>query len=277
MSDLSAAVATVETWLEGRRPRIAIVLGSGLGGLLSSVGDSRRLSYRQIPGFPVPTVAGHRGQLVVGTLQDQDVLLQSGRFHLYEGHSPKTAALPVRVFAQVGIETLMLTNAAGGVRPGLRPPSLMLIADHINLMWRSAIVGPVEPGEHRFPDMSNPYSPHLRRVAREAALAEGIPLEEGVYLGLLGPSYETPAEIRMLRRIGADAVGMSTVPEATVARARGMRVMGISTITNLAAGISPHRLSHDEVLRAGKQVAGDLEQLLAAVVRRLSQSEQQAG
>jgi purine-nucleoside phosphorylase len=178
-------------------------------------------------------------------------------------------ALPTRVFAELGIRVLILTNAAGGIRHGFRPPVMMLISDHINLMWKNPITGPVENGEQRFPDMSEPYDPDLRALARRVALSEGLTLEEGVYAGLLGPSYETPAEIRMLQKIGADAVGMSTVPEVIVARARGLRVLGVSTITNLAAGISPTKLSHDEVLAAGRQVAADLERLVRGVVKKL--------
>jgi purine-nucleoside phosphorylase len=266
---VAQAAKRVGAWLDKLEPQIAIVLGSGLGGLAASVDGARRLAYSEIPGFPVPKVAGHGGELVAGQIEGRPVLLQSGRFHLYEGHDPQTVALPARVFAELGIRTLILTNAAGGVRLGFRPPALMLIADHLNLMWKNPIVGPVETGEQRFPDMSEPYDAELRALARRVALAEGLALEEGVYAGLLGPSYETPAEIRMLQRIGADAVGMSTVPEVIVARARGMRVMGISTITNLASGISPTKLSHEEVLAAGKQVAKDLERLVRGVVRRL--------
>src|SRR5206468_2980164 len=191
------------------------------------------------------------------------VLVQQGRFHLYEGHSAATAALPVRVFHRLGVSTLVVTNAAGGLRPTFRAGSLMLIADHINLMWRNPLFGPVEPGEGRFPDMSDPYDTDLRALARDAARAAKIPLEEGVYAGLLGPSYETPAEIRMLQRLGADAVGMSTVPEVIAARARGMRVLGFSTITNLAAGISSTALSHQEVLEVGQQVG----QALGTIVK----------
>jgi purine-nucleoside phosphorylase len=269
VTHLAQAARQVDAWLDKLEPQVAMVLGSGLGGLAASVEQPRRLPYSEIPGFPVPTVAGHGGELVAGRIEGRPVLLQSGRFHLYEGHDPQTVALPTRVFAALGIRVLMLTNAAGGVRLGLRPPALMLIADHINLMWKNPIIGPVENGEQRFPDMSEPYDAELRALARRVALTEGLALEEGVYAGLLGPSYETPAEIRMLQRIGADAVGMSTIPEVIVARARGLRVLGISTITNLAAGISPTKLSHDEVLAAGKQVAADLERLVRGVLRRL--------
>lgn len=259
----------VGKWLGASRPKAAVVLGSGLGALAGKVEKRQALPYREIPGFPIPTVAGHGGELVSGTLEGVPVLLQSGRFHLYEGHDPATAALPVRVFGELGITTIILTNAAGGLAPRFRPPTLMLIADHINLMFKNPLLGPVKHGEQRFPDMSEPYDRELRKTARAVAVDRGIPLDEGVYAGLLGPSYETPAEIRMLRHLGADAVGMSTVPETIAARARGMRVLGISTITNLAAGSSASALSHAEVLRAGKAVAGQLEQLVRGVLARL--------
>ncbi|MGH7548571.1 MAG: purine-nucleoside phosphorylase, partial [Gemmatimonadales bacterium] len=193
----------------------------------------------------------------------------SGRFHLYEGHAPAVAALPVRVFAHLGVRTLIVTNAAGGLRLTFRPPVLMLIADHINLMFRNPLVGPVEAGEQRFPDMSDPYDPELRAHAREVARSEKIALQEGVYAALLGPSFETPAEIRMLARLGADAVGMSTVPEVIAARARGIRCLGVSSITNVAAGLSAAKLSHEEVLDAGRLVAGRLATLIRGVLTRL--------
>jgi purine-nucleoside phosphorylase len=197
------------------------------------------------------------------------VLVQSGRFHLYEGHPAEIAALPTRVFARLGVGTLVLTNAAGGIRRTFRPPTLMLIVDHINLMFRNPLVGPVADGELRFPDMSDPYDAALRRRAHEVAQTERIPLEDGVYAALLGPSFETPAEIRMLERIGADAVGMSTVPEVIAARARGMRCLGFSSITNVASGLSAQPLSHAEVLAVGRQVAGQLERLIRGVVAGL--------
>src|SRR5205809_3438389 len=251
------------------RPRVAIILGSGLGAVADAVQSAIRIPQSAIPGFPEPGAPGHKGELVGGTLEGVPVVVQSGRFHLYEGHAPDVAALPTRVFARLGAATLVVTNAAGGIRHTFRPPVLMLIADHINLMFRNPLVGPVAEGDERFPDMSDPYDPALRRLARDLARTERIPLEEGVYAGLLGPSFETPAEIRMLQRIGTDAVGMSTVPEVIAARARGIRCLGFSSITNVAAGLSAQKLSHLEVLEAGKQVAGQLEQLIKGVLRRL--------
>ncbi len=263
------ATDAVARRLDGLRPRVAIVLGSGLGSVADAVQSAIRIPYSAIPGFPEPGAPGHKGELVGGTLEGVPVVVQSGRFHLYEGHAPDVAALPTRVFARLGATTLVVTNAAGGIRHTFRPPTLMLIADHINLMFRNPLVGPVAEGDERFPDMSDPYDPTLRRLARDVARTQRIPLEEGVYAGLLGPSFETPAEIRMLQRLGADAVGMSTVPEVIAARARGVRCLGFSSITNVAAGLSAKPLSHLEVLEAGKQVSGQLEQLIRGVLQRL--------
>ena len=251
------------------KPRVAIVLGSGLGGVADAVPDAVRVPYREIPGFPEPGAPGHKGELVAGTLEGVPLVVQSGRFHLYEGHTAELAALPTRVFARLGVDTLIVTNAAGGIRHTFRPPTLMLIADHINLMFRNPLVGPVVEGDQRFPDMSDPYDAELRASARTVARAEGIVLEEGVYAALLGPSFETPAEIRMLERLGADAVGMSTVPEVIAARARGLRCLGFSSVTNVAAGLSAQPLSHVEVLEAGARVAGQLERLIRGVLTRL--------
>ncbi len=266
---VGAATEAVAERLAGFQPRVAIVLGSGLGSVADEVQSAIRIPQSAVPGFPQPGAPGHKGELVAGTLERVPVLVQSGRFHLYEGHAPAIAALPVRVFARLGVRTLIVTNAAGGLRLTFRPPTLMLIADHINLMWRNPLVGRVEEGEERFPDMSDPYDAQLRALAREAARAQRIPLEEGVYAALLGPSFETPAEIRMLERIGADAVGMSTVPEVIAARARGIRCLGFSTITNVAAGLSSAKLSHEEVLEAARVVAGQLSRLIQGVLARL--------
>ena len=251
------------------QPRVAIVLGSGLGGLVDAVGDPVRIPYHEVPGFPDVGVLGHAGELVSGTIGDCNVILQSGRFHLYEGHDPSTVILPVRMFVALGVDVLIVTNAAGGLRLGLRPPALMLIADHMNFMFRSPLAGPVSPPELRFPDMSEPYDGELRARARSVAVQNGIDLFEGVYAGVLGPSYETPAEIRMLGRLGADAVGMSTVPEVIAAKAGGVRTLGISTITNVAAGMSLEKLDHSDVMAAGEQVKGDLLALVRGVLEVL--------
>lgn len=271
MSDaIARAAAAVRQRLAGRQPHVAIVLGSGLGGLAQAIESAVSIPYRDIPGFPASTVAGHAGELVAGTLDGVPVLAQSGRFHLYEGHPPEIAGLPVRVFAALGIHTLIVTNAAGGLRASFGAGTLMLIADHINLMGRNPLVGPVLAAEERFPDMSRPYDPELRTIAREVARQAGVPLEEGVYVALLGPSYETPAEVRMLQRLGGDAVGMSTVPEVIVARARGMRCLGFSIITNPGSGLSDAPLSHADVLAATDRVAGQLTQVVRGVVQRLT-------
>ena len=264
-----AAAAAVRARLGGRRPDAAIVLGSGLGPLAARLGDPLRIPYAEVPGFPATGVVGHEGELVIGTLAGRTVLAQSGRFHLYEGHPADVVALPVRVFAELGIGTLVLTNAAGGVRRTFSRGALMMIADHVNLAFRNPLIGPVLPGETRFPDMSDPYDGELRALAREVARERGIRLEEGVYLQLLGPSYETPAEVRMVERLGADAVGMSTTVEVVAARARGVRCLGFSTITNPAAGITGERLEHAEVMEVAKRVAGDLARLVEGVVERL--------
>jgi purine-nucleoside phosphorylase len=265
----SEAIEAAAAFLRGRLshpPEIAIVLGSGLGRLASRLQQPLEIPYAEIPGFPGTTVVGHEGRLVAGTLGGTRVLVQSGRFHLYEGHSADTVALPVRVMATLGVRTLMLTNAAGGIRRTFSRGALMMIADHVNLTFRSPLIGPVLPGEERFPDMSGPYDAGLRARAREVARERGIALEEGVYLQLLGPTYETPAEVRMVERLGADAVGMSTAVEVIAARARGLRCLAFSTITNAAAGITGEKLSHAEVMEVAARVSGDLERLVEGVV-----------
>jgi purine-nucleoside phosphorylase len=211
-------------------------------------------------------VEGHDGRLVAGQFAGQFVLMQSGRFHMYEGHDAATAALPVRVMAELGVTTLLLTNAAGGINAAFTPGTLMLIRDHLNLTGRSPLVGQAPPGEIRFPDMTDAYDRGLRTIAHAAAAEQRIALAEGVYAGLLGPSYETPAEVQMLSRLGADAVGMSTVVEVIAARARGIRCAGISTITNLAAGISRRPLSHAEVMETANRVRDQLGALVERMV-----------
>ena len=254
----------------GAVPDIAIVLGSGLGQLAGRLEGARRIPYAEIPGFPRTTVVGHQGELVAGALGGKPLLVQSGRFHLYEGHAADTVALPVRVMAALGVRTLILTNAAGGIRRTFARGALMMIADHVNLTFRNPLIGPVLQGEERFPDMSQPYDGALRSLAREVARERKIALEEGVYVQLLGPSYETPAEVRMAERLGADAVGMSTAVEVVAARARGMRCLAFSTITNPAAGTTAERLDHAEVMEVAARVSGDLERLVEGVVTTVS-------
>lgn len=254
-----------------RAPAAVLVLGSGMGALAEELADPLRLPYAEIPGFPRATVAGHAGALVVGILEGVEVAMLAGRFHLYEGWNASQVVAPIRSLAALGADLLLTTNAAGGLRPGMVAGDLMLIADHLNLTGRNPLIGPVVPGEQRFPDMSSPYDPKVREEIAAHAVERGIPLEQGVYAAVLGPSYETPAEIRMLRRLGADAVGMSTVPEVIAARALGMRVAGISCITNLAAGLgSGAALSHDEVLRVGADAWGRLAALLRGVLPRIA-------
>lgn len=251
------------------QPVCAIVLGSGLGGLADRIVKATRIAFGDVPGFPVATVAGHAGQLIIGELAGRPVAALAGRLHLYEGHAATLAGFPVRVLNALGAPVYVASNAAGGVRRTFRPGDLMAIADHMNLMFRSPLAGPVEPGDDRFPDMSAPYDAKLIHLLHDAARSIGVSLHDGVYCGLLGPTYETPAEVRMLERLGVDAVGMSTVPEVIVARALGMRVAAVSCITNPAAGIALAPLNHAEVLDVGKQVAGDFEALITEFVRRL--------
>jgi purine-nucleoside phosphorylase len=264
--DVRRAAEAVRAKLQGRQPEIAIVLGSGLGALADRVADPIRIGYGEIPGFHLPGVEGHRGELVSGTLGGRPVIVQAGRFHMYEGHSASVAALPVRVFAALGATTLVVTNAAGGIRAGFDAGTIMLISDHLNLTGRSPLEGPVRDGEQRFPDLTEAYDAELRARARAAAAREGIPLEGGVYAGLLGPSYETPAEIRMLAALGADAVGMSTVAEVIAARALGLRVLGFSIVTNAAAGLGGAMLSHAEVMEAAERTGAAVGRLITAVV-----------
>ena len=250
-------------------PEAAIILGSGLGRLADRITDRVAVPYQDVPGFPPPTVVGHSGAVIAGTLGGRRVVALSGRFHIYEGHGAELAGFPVRVLHELGAKNLIVTNAAGGLRKTFRPGDIMLIRDHINLTFRNPLIGAVEAGEERFPDMSDPYDGDLIQVARAVARSQGTAMAEGVYCALLGPTYETPAEVKMRQVIGADAVGMSTVPEVIVARARGMRVLGFSCITNLACGLSDQPITHAEVLET-TLIAGDrMSALVAEIVRRL--------
>ncbi len=251
-----------------RQPAFAIILGSGLGGLSKSIGNAVRIPFREIPGFPDVTVAGHEGAVIVGSLGGRDVVALSGRFHVYEGHPAALAAFPVRVFHALGARDLFVSNAAGGISSKLAVGDLMMISDHLNLMGTNPLVGQAQEGETRFPDMTDAYNPGLRWLLRTTAESLGIKLREGVYAGLLGPSYETPSEVKMLRLLGADAVGMSTVPEVIVARALGMRVAGVSCITNAAAGVTGAALSHVEVLETTNRVSAAFESLVTEFLVR---------
>lgn len=265
-----AAAEEIQRRIETTPPVIAIVLGSGLGGLTRRISGAVVVPFEAVPGFPHATVAGHAGQLIAGTLHGRPVMALAGRFHMYEGHDAALAGFPVRVFHALGARTLLVSNAAGGIRKSFQAGDLMLIRDHLNLMFRNPLIGAHEPGDERFPDMSAPYDDGLAQQLRGQAAALGLTLQEGVYAGLLGPTYETPAEVRMLATLGADAVGMSTVPEVIVARALGMRVAGISCVTNLASGMSPRPLSHAEVLETTTLVASRFEALVERFVAELT-------
>ena len=252
-------------------PRIALVLGSGLGDFGNEFEDAVAIPYQEIPGFPTSTVAGHAGRLVIGKVENVPVLAMQGRVHFYEGYSLEEVTFPVRTFKLLGIKTLVLTNAAGGIDVQLSQGALMLISDHLNLMGVNPLRGPNdERFGPRFPDMSAVYSRELQEMACEEAQAMGVELRRGIYAALAGPSYETPAEIHMLRGFGADAVGMSTVPEAIVARQMGIEVLGISCITNMAAGLGNEPINHEEVVETGKQVRETFTRLLRRLVVRLA-------
>ncbi|MDB4908641.1 MAG: Purine nucleoside phosphorylase [Gemmatimonadetes bacterium] len=250
-------------------PVAGIILGSGLGGLAKAIEGAVRIPYRDVPGFPSATVVGHAGELIVGTLEGRAVAALAGRFHMYEGHDPALAGFPARVLHALGAPVLVVSNAAGGIRSSFRPGTLMLIEDHLNLMFRNPLTGAQEEGDTRFPDMSDPYDRELRQLAKRAAATVGVELEEGVYAGLLGPTYETRAEVKMLATLGADATGMSTVPEVIVARAMGMRVVGITCVTNLACGLSDQPITHAEVIETTDRVTGDFQRLVREIVRTL--------
>lgn len=264
--------------LTPHRPRVGIILGSGLSPLAQAVEDAISIPYTTIPNFPKPTVEGHAGQLVVGRLEDSLVMMMQGRVHFYEGYPIQQIVFPVRMMQVMGVETLIVTNAAGGLNPDFEAGDMMLLNDHINLVGMAGanpLIGPNDPTlGPRFPDMSHAYDLELRGIAREVAQEKGLLLREGIYVSLSGPSFETPADIRFLRMIGADAVGMSTVPEVIVARHGGMRVLGISSISNmaLAAPTPDQETSHEEVLATGKQIVPRLISLLLGVLARIEKA-----
>ena len=259
--DISQGLA----WLSSRiseRPDTVVVLGSGLGSLIEAATRLNSFPYTEIPGFPPSTVAGHKGQLVLGRIGERTILFLQGRLHYYEGYPIRAVTFPVRLAGALGTKQMIVTNAAGGIHPAFHPGTLMLIEDHINLAWTSPLAGPLLEGGPRFQDQSEPYDKKWIAEAESKALACGIALKKGTYLWTHGPSYETKAEIKFFQRIGADAVGMSTVPEVLQARQLGMRVLGISTITNPAAGMGDSPLSHQEVLDVGKKMQSTLTNLL---------------
>jgi purine-nucleoside phosphorylase len=252
------------------RPRAAVVLGSGLGGFADTLGDQTVIDYHDIPGWPPSTAVGHSGRLVIGTLDGLVVAALSGRAHLYEGYTAQQAVYAVRALSGLGVGSLVLTNAAGGINLSYRPGQLVLISDHINLLGQNPLTGPNdEMLGPRFPDMSEAYSKRYRETARSVGKEIGLDLAEGVYAAVPGPSYETPAEIRYLRAIGADLVGMSTVPETIAANHMGMKVLGVSCVTNFAAGVTDQKLDHREVLEVGARIKDTMVELLRRVLPRL--------
>ncbi len=253
-------------------PKMAIVLGSGLGDFANDLEDSVSIPYSKIPHFPQSTAVGHAGRLVVGKLGKLTIAAMQGRVHQYEGYNVKQAAFPIRVFGRLGLKVVILTNAAGGINASYGQGALVLMTDHINLQGANPLTGSNEERfGPRFPDMTNAYDPDFRTIALAEAKRLGIKLHEGVYAALAGPSYETPAEIRYLRTIGADLVGMSTVPEVIVARHMGVRVLAISCVTNMAAGLSGETINHEEVLEIGRRVRGTFLSLLTAVMPRIAE------
>ncbi|MFN7253081.1 MAG: purine-nucleoside phosphorylase [Anaerobacillus sp.] len=252
-------------------PEIGLILGSGLGVLADEIENPIKIPYNEIPGFPVSTVEGHAGQLVIGTLQGKQVITMQGRFHFYEGYSLERVTFPVRVMKELGVKTVIVTNAAGGINENFTPGDLMVITDHINNFGDNPLIGPNDPDVGvRFPDMSTAYSKKYISLAKQVAHQLDIAIKEGVYVGNTGPSYETPAEIRMLRMLGGDAVGMSTVPEVIVARHCNLDVLGISCISNMAAGILDQPLTHDEVIETTEKVRENFLSFVKEIVKEMN-------
>ncbi|NLC76599.1 MAG: purine-nucleoside phosphorylase [Clostridia bacterium] len=251
-------------------PQIGLVLGSGLGDLVEQIREPMTVAYHEIPHFPVTTVEGHSGRLVAGIIEGKKVLAMQGRFHYYEGYSLEEVTFPIRVMRELGIKTLIITNAAGGINACFQPGDIMLITDHINFLGLNPLRGPnhVELGP-RFPDMTEAYSPELQAIARQTAARLGMTLREGIYAWVSGPSYETPAEVKLLGLLGADAVGMSTVPEVIVANHGGMQVLGLSCITNVAAGLGHARLDHEDVVATAEKGKGEFQKLISGIIGAL--------
>ncbi|CAN7706844.1 purine-nucleoside phosphorylase [Paenibacillus sp. LjRoot56] len=251
-------------------PQIGLILGSGLGVLADLIEEPIVIDYSRIPHFPVSTVEGHAGELVVGSIKGKQVLMMKGRFHAYEGYGAETVSFPVRVMKELGVQTLIVTNAAGGINESYQVGDLMVISDHLNMTFRNPLIGPNDSGLGvRFPDMSEAYSKRLRKLAHDVAATQDFKLQEGVYVGLLGPNYETPAEIRMFRTLGGDSVGMSTVPEVIVARHAGIEVLGFSCISNMASGILDQPLSHAEVMETTEKVKPKFLKLVLGIIEAL--------
>jgi len=273
MNKLEGVIDEAAAWIQSRtkyKPTIVLILGSGLGAIGDIVEGAEFYPYGDIPGFPRTTVPGHVGRLVVGKLEGNEVVVMQGRFHFYEGYSMEEVTFPIRVMKRLGIETLIVTNAAGAVNKGYVPGDLVLIVDHINFQGTNALIGKnFDSFGPRFPDLSCPYDPELRCIAKDAATELDMELREGVYAALTGPNYETPAEVRMMQVLGADAVGMSTVPEVVVANHSGMRVLGISCITNMASGVIDTPLSHEEVIATSNRVRDRFIKLMLGIVKRI--------
>lgn len=265
------AAAALRRAFGDRFPRIGLVLGSGFDGLIERFGDRKAVPYSRVPYFAPPTVAGHSGNVVVGSIDGVDSIVLQGRTHYYEGRDLEAVTFPIRVLQRLGVETLILTASTGGVRPELRPGNLVCLSDHLNLIGSNPLRGPADPRlGARFPDMSEVYSKRLRSMAKEEARRLGVQLVSAVYACLPGPSYETPAEVRMLRALGADVVGMSVAPEAIVARQAGMDVLALALVANAAAGVRPEAIRHEDVLEAGGKAAPMLGKLIRRVVLRIA-------
>ena len=270
-ADGAAAAAVIAERAPGFAPRLGLILGSGLGGVADAIGDARTVAYGELPGFPEPGIAGHEGRLVLGTLAGLPVACLQGRRHVYEGGDPGAMRAPVRALRRAGADALLVTNAAGSLRPEVGPGSLMAISDHINLLGVNPLTGPNDDAVGpRFPSLRDAYDPDLRHRLRVAAQRLGVPLAEGVYLATAGPTFETPAEIRAFRSLGADAVGMSTVPEVILARHCGLRVAAVSALTNLGEGMGGEPLSHEQTLRHAEAAAGDLARLVEGFCAELA-------
>ncbi|WP_144526743.1 purine-nucleoside phosphorylase [Peribacillus simplex] len=266
---IETAASFIKSKIEGS-PEIGLILGSGLGVLADEIENPITIPYHEIPEFPVSTVEGHAGQLVIGHLSGKKVVAMQGRFHFYEGYTMEKVTFPVRVMKLLGVEQLIVTNAAGSVNESYEPGDLMLITDHINLMGANPLIGPNEERfGPRFPDMSEAYNKDLRTQAKKIAASLGLDIKEGVYIGNTGPTYETPAEVKMARILGGDAVGMSTVPEVIVARHSGMKVLGISCLTNMAAGILDQPLSHEEVIETTEKVKSSFLEFVKLIVKEI--------
>ena len=270
-SPIDACVGIIKSKISGPVPKHALVLGSGLGELADTIEAEATISYSDLPGFPIPTVLGHSGSMIIGKLNGTPIICLQGRAHLYEGHPVEKVVTPIRTLARLGVENMFLTNAAGSLNADIGPGSLVMITDHINFSGINPLLGPNDESfGPRFSDMSFAYNPELRSALAETAKAEGIDLPDGIYIMVTGPSFETPAEIKAFRTMGATLVGMSTVPECIVANHAGMRVAGISSVTNLAAGMSGNALSHEETLEESKAAAIKLSRLLTSYFGNIS-------